>query len=232
VRTDGPAFLQFYEMEDGTMLAAGRIDDGTGVPLPGMSAEEEAGIADLYRVLAGADADPALIAKFAASDDKAREDMGSAELREAILEGEEGHAVAPVTAEQPDVSVRQAASCLQTPEFYAADAAQYRSSFCQTLDGLGSIHCELDKEEWVDGWHRARRYRADVLNQTLCNAGVFDCAWRTGSSSHHFWFNISPREHFTCTWNAGGSNTDMHAAIFDDGGPERPHFCASVNRRK
>jgi hypothetical protein len=234
LRPGGAAVVRFFETEDG-IGAMGRLDDGNGNTLPGTAAHEAAGLAGLYEALAGTAADPALYAKLLASDEAAREKPAARDLLAPEDTAAEALATANASSDQPEISTRQSCA-IQTPAMYAADAAAYVAGFCRTLDGLRSIHCEADVASFNDGWHRARHYRADSLNQTLCNNALMRCKWKYTSgfppSSHsRQWFSgtLGPRAHGICTWNTSRGDMDFHMDVATTSGPEASHLCASVN---
>jgi hypothetical protein len=230
-RPGGDAVVRFYEMENGDIAAMGRIDDGEGGVLPGTSEQVDGGLAELYRHVAGAKADPELLARLMASDESTRSRLDSPEqLEVAHVEGDPGEL--SLSSEERTAQAAQTCS-FQSDAFYAADAATFATNFCRTLDGLPSIHCETNHEGWVDGWHRAKKYRSDAFNQTLCNRGTFKCQYRYDSTFGQFFHaTVGPRERWFCTWNTSRGDQDFHAELTDLDGPERAHLCISVNRKQ
>jgi hypothetical protein len=232
IRPGGDAFVRFYEMEDGDIVAFGRIDDGNGALLRGTSADEARGLADLYQAVAGANVEPKLLAKFVARDKATLEASDPGELLVQTPTAAEPPTLANAASDAPEMSTRQSDACFQSAEFYAADAANFELNFCRTINGTPNLHCDTNKpDDIVDGWHRGHRYRSDSLNQTLCNTAAFRCQRR-----HDNWFNqffataVNPREHWFCFADTSRNDMDYHAEMLDTGGPERPHLCLSIGR--
>lgn len=236
VRAAGGAFLRFYEMDNGDLAAIGRIDDGNGAVLPGTSAEEADGLADLYAAVAGPNASPAILEKLAASDEATRPeaprvDLEPDELPEPVFDRADVHAPEGIASHQPDVSTR--ASCVPlSPALYAAEAAAYKAQFCRTLDGLGSIHCELSVASFVDNWHRARKYRSDSFNQSPCNTTIHLNKWRYPGRARQYVDTVSPRAHNVFMWNTSRDDMDFHTESRKRDGSEASRICTSVNRKK
>lgn len=239
VKAAGGAFLQVYEMENGDIAAMGRIDDGHGALLPGTSAAEADGLADLYTAVAGAHADPAILAKLAASDEATRVESKEAtrlelspeERLEPTLDKAALNPPLDAMTGQPDVSTRLGC-VIQSAAFYAADAEDYKDQFCKTLGGLGSIHCELNVASFNDGWHRARNYRSDSFNQTLCNNSIHLNKWRYPGHAKQFVNTLGPRQHSVFVWNTSRGDMDFHTESKPLDGPEASHLCTSVNRKQ
>jgi hypothetical protein len=233
LRPGGASIVRFYETEDG-IGAMGRLDDGDGNALPGTAAHEAQGLADLYEALAGAGTDPALHAKLVASDEAARVNADPRDLLAQEHAVVDALTTTNVSGDDLEISTRQSCA-IQSQAFYSADAAAYVAGFCRTIDGLKSIHCEPNVTGFNDGWHRAKKYRADSLNQTLCNTALMRCNWRyTGgfpprSHSGQFVATLGPRAHGVCTWNTSRGDMDFHMDVATTSGPEASHLCASVN---
>jgi hypothetical protein len=236
VQPGGDAYLRFYEMEDGDIAGIGRLDDGNGALLPGTSAEEADGLADLYRAVAGARADAAVLAKLAASDEAARAASNArayASDRDELHERAAREPAPPALsgADQPEISTL-AGCTIQSEAFYEADAQAYATNFCKMLDGLGSIHCELNVSHFDDGWHEATKYRSDSFNQTLCNTSTHLNKWRHPGHARQFVNELGPRVHSVFTWNTSRDDMEFHTESMPLSGPEASHLCASVNRRR
>jgi hypothetical protein len=235
VHPGGDAYLRFYEMEDGDIAGIGRLDDGNGALLPGTSAKEADGLADLYRAVAGARADVAVLAKLAASDEAVRMASNARayapdrdELHEHVAR--EPEPIALPGADLPEISTR--ACTIQSEAFYEADAQTYEADFCRMIDGLGSIHCELNVSHFDDGWHEATKYRSDSFNQTRCNTSTHLNKWRHPGHSKQFVNELGPRVHSVFTWNTSRDDMEFHTESMPLSGTEASHLCASVNRRR
>lgn len=231
-RPGGDAVVRFYEMENGEFAAMGRLDDGEGGTVPGTSDSAAGGLAELYRTVAGEEADPALLAKLTASDESARSAPDFPEQQEATRIEVDPPDMLSLSSEERTARAAQTCS-FQSDAFYSSDAATFATNFCRTLDGLPSIHCETNHEGWVDGWHRAKKYRSDAFNQTLCNRARFRCQYRYDDTFGQFFTaTVGPRERWFCTWNTSRDDQDFHAELTDLDGPERAHLCISVNRKQ